>query len=147
MKKFVAIFLFMLSVCANAQHMKFLGIPLDGTINSFHEKLVAKGYKPDTQYNAQCAPGGRLFLGTFFGKEAAIHTYYNPKTKIIYRAKACIEDNDKDRILHGSGDRYMICLDYCHGESCTCPLNLRQFMLITHQITVRYQIILKILYL
>lgn len=80
-----------LGAMAQSQHLKFMGIPLNGTISAFHQKLVAKGYKPYVELNKQSGPGARSFKGTFFGREAYIHVYYNPKTKIVYRAKAVLE--------------------------------------------------------
>lgn len=80
-----------LGVMAQSQHLKFMGIPLNGAISAFHQKLVAKGYKPAVEVNKQSGPGVRSFKGTFFGSEAYIHVFYNPKTKIVYRAKAYLE--------------------------------------------------------
>lgn len=80
----------MVAVCAQAQHMKFMGIPLDGTIDSFQAKLAAKGIKPDKQYNATTPVGSRFFEGIFCGYQAEFYAYYNAKTKNVYRCKACI---------------------------------------------------------
>jgi hypothetical protein len=88
-----------LSVMAQTQHMKFMGIPLDGTISAFHQKLVAKGCKPDVEYNKTAPVGSRLFIGTFFGEKAKIFVYYNAKTKVVYRAKACIDRRYEDDII------------------------------------------------
>lgn len=91
MKKIISLLVVLtmtLGTMAQSQHLKFMGIPLNGTISAFHQKLVAKGYKPDVEYNKQSGPGARSFKGTFFGREAFINVFYNPKTKIVYRAKA-----------------------------------------------------------
>jgi len=80
-----------LGAMAQSQHLKFMGIPLNGTISAFHQKLVAKGYKPDVEVNKRSRPGSRYFKGTFFGSEAVVYVYYNPKTKIVYRAKAVLK--------------------------------------------------------
>lgn len=77
-----------LGAMAQSQHLKFMGIPLNGTISAFHQKLVAEGYKPAVDVNKQSESGSRCYKVTFFGSEAFIHVYYNPKTKIVYRAKA-----------------------------------------------------------
>ena len=88
-----------LGVMAQTQHMKFMGIPLDGTISAFHQKLVAKGCKHNVEVSNVVGAGSRVFVGTFFGEEASIHVYYNAKTKVVYRAKACIKRSSEDMII------------------------------------------------
>ena len=95
---FVALVL-TLGVMAQTQHMKFMGIPLNGTISAFHQKLVAKGCKPNVEYNKTSPVGGRTFIGTFFGEKANIYVYYNAKTKVVYRAKALILRSSEDMII------------------------------------------------
>lgn len=74
-----------------AQHFKFMGIPLNGTITQFQQKLANKGIKYDKTLSAQLSIGTRAFSGTFAGEEATIYVYYNPSTKIVYSAKAVID--------------------------------------------------------
>jgi hypothetical protein len=81
---------------AQSDHMKFMGIPLDGTINSFQNKLSAKGITPDDKLNKSLQVGVRGFKGNFAGHEAEIFVYYDAKSKIVYRAKACIESEIKN---------------------------------------------------
>ena len=88
-----------LGVMAQTQHMKFMGIPLNGTISTFHQKLVAKGCKHDVKRSKAVGVGCRTFTGTFFGEAAIIFVYYNAKTKVVYRAKACIERSSEDDII------------------------------------------------
>ena len=95
---FVALVL-TLGVMAQTQHMKFMGIPLNGTISAFHQKLVAKGCKHDVEVSNAVGAGGRAFTGTFFGEKANIYVYYNAKTKVVYRAKAVIDRSSEDDII------------------------------------------------
>ena len=102
MKRILSFFVMLvltLGVMAQTQHMKFMGIPLDGTISAFHQKLVAKGCKHDVEVSNALGAGSRVFIGTFFGEKADIHVYYNAKTKVVYRAKACIERSSEDDIF------------------------------------------------
>lgn len=102
MKRILSFFVMLvltLGVMAQTQHMKFMGIPLDGTISAFHQKLVAKGCKPDVEFNKIAPVGARHFIGTFFGEKAKIIVYYNAKTKVVYRAKACIDRSSEDMII------------------------------------------------
>ena len=102
MKRILSFFVMLvltLGVMAQTQHMKFMGIPLNGTISAFHQKLVAKGCKPEVEYNKTAPVGSRHFIGTFFGEKALIIVYYNAKTKVVYRAKACIDRSSEDDII------------------------------------------------
>lgn len=96
-KTLVLCLMFMLCIVASAQHMKFMGIPLDGTISSFTTKLQVKGVKI-SPYNKYASVGHRLFCGTFYGQKADIFVFYNPSTKIVYRAKALINRQDLNQL-------------------------------------------------
>lgn len=76
---------------AQTEHMKFMGIPLNGTITQFQAKLIAKGFKFDAQLNKTIIAGCRAFKGVFSEDNADIYVYFNTKTKVVYRAKAVIE--------------------------------------------------------
>lgn len=89
-----------LSANAQTEHLKFMGIPLDGGIASFHEQLEAKGARYD-RFSDYMAPGNRLYNGTFFGKDAKIFVYYDAKTLIMYRAKAVIDYYSEDMVMEG----------------------------------------------
>ena len=72
------------------QHMKFMGIPLTGTITQFQNKLQAKGMKYDKTTSQIFPAGVRAFSGNFAGEKASVYVYYDPSTKIVYRAKAVV---------------------------------------------------------
>lgn len=76
---------------AQEEHMKFMGIPLDGTINQFQTKLATKGMTVDYAANKYIGVGSRRFKGFFSGEEAVVYVYYNEKTKNVYRAKVVID--------------------------------------------------------
>jgi hypothetical protein len=80
----------------NNEHMKFMGIPLDGTINTFQSKLVAKGMTPNVSMNKILPIGGRAFDGYFAGYKATILVAYEKKTKVVYGAKVCISVTNED---------------------------------------------------
>lgn len=80
--------LFCITTTTYAQeHMKFMGIPLTGTIDNFQQKLAAKGVYVDKEGNATAGFGMRVFKGKFCGQNCSIAIYYTDK-KIVYRAKA-----------------------------------------------------------
>lgn len=91
MKKLrVVITAFMLCVftlALNAEHLKFMGIPITGTITNFQTKLQAKGIT--LKKNSNSYPTGiRAFHGVFAGKDCEILVWYNHRTKIVYRVIA-----------------------------------------------------------
>ena len=83
MKKIISVlFAFCLCMAASAQqHMKFMGIPLDGTVDNFTMKLKAKGVTYDAAKSKAAGQGCRVFNGTFMGENATINVAYNPKSK------------------------------------------------------------------
>lgn len=102
-KTLVLCLMFMLCIVVSAQHMKFMGIPLDGTISAFTAKLQVKGVKISPN-NRNSSAGCRWLYGTFYGQDADIYVYYNPSTKIVYRAKAVISRQNLNQLkgLYGN---------------------------------------------
>lgn len=76
------------------QHLKFMGIPLTGSIDNFQRKLAAKGIQPDRELNRMLPFGSRSFKGRFTGKNCTICTYYTDN-KTVYRAKAVYSNEDE----------------------------------------------------
>ena len=86
-----------LSVAAQ-EHMKFMGIPLTGNIETFTSKLKAKGCTISAM-NSAAPVGVRVLNGTFSGEEATICVYYNATSKNVYGAKAYMEYYGKARAI------------------------------------------------
>ena len=86
MKKIISV-LFALCICLSLsaqEHMKFMGIPIDGTIDNFTLKLKAKGVEYNAEKSKALPPGGRIFSGTFMGDKATFIVFYNVKSKNVY---------------------------------------------------------------
>ena len=65
MKKIMLLFVLMLSISIQAQeHLKFMGIPIDGSVEKFAKKLEAKGLKKVSKPNERV-----MLAGTFAGNE------------------------------------------------------------------------------
>lgn len=79
------------------EHLKFMGIELNGTIADFQTKLLAKGLTISPQSKQQ-PTGIRVFDGTFSGEDAQVVVWYNPRSKGVYRAKAIISRYGKDLV-------------------------------------------------
>lgn len=89
--------LFSIMTQAQTEHLKFMGIPLNGSITAFQTKLQEKGIKYDAEGSRQLKVGCRCFKGSFSGEQANFYVYYNEKTKIVYRAKAVITCLNKEK--------------------------------------------------
>lgn len=77
-------------------HLKFMGVPITGTIAQFQTKLIAKGCTYDKEKSALADPGIRIFKGTFIGNKVRICVFYDIKTKIVYRTKAIVDGVSED---------------------------------------------------
>ena len=88
MKKIIsALFALCLCMAASAQqHLKFMGIPLDGTVDNFTLKLKAKGVTYDAAESKSADAGTRIFYGKFMGEKARFIVFYNYKSKIVFSA-------------------------------------------------------------
>lgn len=86
MKKIISI-LFVLCLCMAAsaqQHLKFMGIPLDGTVDSFALKLKAKGVTYDSEKSKAMGPGEKVYKGTFMGEKATFMVFFNTKSRVVF---------------------------------------------------------------
>lgn len=88
--------LFALFAQAQTEHMKFMGIPINGTIDQFQAKLQGKGLKYDAQTSRRLE--SRFFTGYFAGERSEIYVYYNKKNKIVYRTKVVIKRSNLNQI-------------------------------------------------
>ena len=77
----------------SSEHLKFMGVPITGTIAQFQTKLTQKGCTYNKSISASFPVGARAFKGTFAGNKVDIYVYYNTSTKVVYRVKAIISGN------------------------------------------------------
>lgn len=84
-KVFSVLFALFICVTISAQsHMKFMGIPLNGTIETFAQKLKAKGITYDAVKSRAMGPGGKFYNGTFMGEKATFMVFFNAKSRIVF---------------------------------------------------------------
>lgn len=84
------------AIAQTNSHIKFMGIPLTGTIAQFQAKLVAKGCTYDKAASSSIPNGARVFKGIFVGNKVNIYVFYDIKTKIVYRTKAVVSGVSED---------------------------------------------------
>lgn len=101
MKKIILLsftFFYCLSMLAQTSHLKFMGIPINGTIESFQAKLKTKGVTAKRD-NASLPNGIRGFNGTFAGEKCKIYVYYNTKSKVVYQCRVIVSRDTKELAL------------------------------------------------
>lgn len=72
MKKLAIVLLMLLSIPTFAQHLTFMGIPIDGTQESFYSKLESKGFERISN-----SVGGSM-IGEFAGRSCVVYCTGNP---------------------------------------------------------------------
>lgn len=76
------------SLNAQTEHVRFLGIPLDGTIQQFQEALTAIGCSQEKEI---LLPKGVVaFNGSYGGHDALLMVFYDETIDVVYQAKAVI---------------------------------------------------------
>lgn len=86
MKKWlISIICFFCSTVLYAQnyHLLFLGIPIDGTITEFQEKLEEKGILYDARASKMLSIGLRSFKGDIEGENCNITVFYTKSSKTV----------------------------------------------------------------
>ena len=82
-------------ISPNKEHLSFIGIPINGDINTFQSKISSKGFRPYKELNQLVPNGIRAFRGDFAGEPANVIVFYNPQTKIVYKVRAAINKEDE----------------------------------------------------
>lgn len=76
---------------SQTEHAKFMGIPIDGTITQFQQKLKTKGINYNQAVSRNVPNGARVFYGRHEGENARITVMYNVNTKIVYTVGVVFE--------------------------------------------------------
>ncbi len=83
----------------NNQHLKFMGIPINGSITNFQNKLIAKGFKYDKAGSMALESPTRIYKGLFAGETAQLFVYYDREQKFVYRVKVIIDRSEPEQII------------------------------------------------
>ena len=65
-------------------HMKFMGIPLNGNVELFMQKLKAKGLTCDVAKTKASPSGVKIYKGLFMGEDSEFMIFFNPKDKNVF---------------------------------------------------------------
>lgn len=91
MKRTILI-LCVLVICtiADAQHMTFLGIPIDDSAEVFDSKITSKGFRRIHDYDTYCA-----YSGKYGSEEVAILVHIAPKSNKVYAVEISFNEAEK----------------------------------------------------
>lgn len=118
MRQFLITFLFLVcSVCTFAQtdHMKFKGIPMDGTLQSFTDKLKTKGYTP-----MGISDGISMLTGEFAGYKDCTLFAVSDKSGMICKVTVLFPSMDKWRELENCYANFKSMLSEKYGKPKIC---------------------------
>ncbi|MGP1591426.1 MAG: hypothetical protein ACTTHI_06485 [Prevotella sp.] len=94
------------------EHLKFMGIPINGTLESFTQKLVAKKIK-----SIQAAEGIGLFNGTFAGKmNCNIYVATVPNRNIVSKVVVILPPRETWAWLESDYNEFKQMLTSKYGE-------------------------------
>lgn len=85
-----------INMIAQSSHMKFMGIPINGTISQFQTKLISKGFTYDQRASSLIKSPTRIFNGYFAGENSQLYVYYNERNKVVYEVKVAMSYLNKD---------------------------------------------------
>ena len=127
MKRILIALLFVFScigaMAQNAnEHLKFMGIPINGTLESFTQKLVAKGMKRQQGWD-----NTGVFRGTFAGeRDCEVYVNMIPSRNIVYRIVVCLPSKDTWDWLEKDYNRFKEMLTTKYGEPYKCSESFKE---------------------
>lgn len=92
--KLLALFVaFMAAVAVHAQHLDFMGVPIDGSLEQFGKAVQAKGFvlTDDVEGDPK-----KWYEGTFEGEEVTLVVYPTPVSGTVYGVMAVVAVKRKD---------------------------------------------------
>ena len=127
MKRILIALLFVFS-CIGAmaqntnEHLKFMGIPINGTLESFTQKLVAKGLKREHAWD-----NALLLKGTFAGKSGSgVCVMRVPSRNIVYKVVVCLPSKDTWEWLENDYKEFKEMLTTKYGEPYKCSESFKE---------------------
>ena len=97
LRKILLLSMVILTLPIQAQHLKFMGIPLAGSIDHFSKRLAEKHIIPIPSENRTLKFGIRAFYGYFAERKSKIYVWYD-RNKNVYSAKAFFYFSSEDYI-------------------------------------------------
>lgn len=83
MKRLIILTIFYFTQTFSDEHLKFLGFPINGTVNEYAAKLISKGFRI-SQKNKYASKGLRVMEGPFLDNIEEFGLHYDPNTKKMW---------------------------------------------------------------
>lgn len=96
------------------EHLSFKGIPIEGSMTSFCQKLKAKGF---TQIGSD--NNITMFTGDFTGKKSTVGVIASDDNKSVFSVAVIFEPSDEWKILVNTYDYYKDLYSRKYGEPST----------------------------
>ena len=104
------------------EHLKFMGIPINGTLESFTQNLVAKGLKREHAWD-----NALLLKGTFAGKSGSgVCVMRVPSRNIVYKVVVCLPSKDTWEWLENDYKEFKEMLTTKYGEPYKCSESFKE---------------------
>ena len=91
------VLLLALTSFAQTEHMKFMGIPIDGSLKSFCSKLKKKGFDRDPYETRR--KDSRIYIGEFAGHNSKVFVYSDAKSNNVHSVIVNIPSYEEDVAL------------------------------------------------
>lgn len=78
------------------EHLKFLGLPIDGTVNEYAASLISKGFRI-SQKNKYASKGLRVMEGPFLDNTEEFGLHYDPDTQKMWSVtfvRSCLTEEE-----------------------------------------------------
>lgn len=106
MRTFLLMLFMLVSLCGQAQHLKFMGIPLDGNIEKFDSLIQEKGFVRKQNYHtAEVSKTSYYYKGAFMEDSVEASIAFTPKNHLVYSARIAVYFDDA-RFLQQTFLRY-----------------------------------------
>lgn len=76
--------------------MKFMGIPLNGSVEMFTQKLKAKGVIYDVEKSKLAPSGAKIYEGPFMGQNSEFMVLFNTKDRNVFSVEVTMEYSSFD---------------------------------------------------
>lgn len=87
-----------ISTHAQSEHVKFMGIPINGTINQFQKEIERKGWIYNENESVKSS-GSRIFNGMFANEEAELYVLFENQTYTVYQVAILINAESKENAI------------------------------------------------
>ena len=91
------VLLLALTSFAQTEHMKFMGIPIDGSLKSFCSQLKKKGFDRDPYETRR--KDSRIYIGEFAGHNSKVFVYSDAKSNNVHSVIVNIPSYEEDVAL------------------------------------------------